>query len=69
MKKQISPLHLFLGLCTVVCCSNTSLAIDLDETTRTIPLDSSGSTVILTPDLNFYIIGPYLQMGRVGLGG
>jgi len=42
MKKQISPLHLFLGLCTVVCCSNTSLAIDLDETTRTIPLDSSG---------------------------
>ena len=50
MKKQISPLQLFLGLCTVVCCSNTSLAIDLDETTRTIPLDSSGSTVILTPE-------------------
>ena len=50
MKKQISPIHLFLGLCTVVCCSNTSLAIDLDETTRTIPLDSSGSTVILTPE-------------------
>jgi len=50
MKKQISPLHLFLGLCTVVSCSNTSLAIDLDETTRTIPLDSSGSTVILTPE-------------------
>jgi len=50
MKKQISPIHLFLGLCTVVCCSNTSVAIDLDETTRTIPLDSSGSTVILTPE-------------------
>lgn len=50
MKKQISPIHLFLGFCTVVSCSNTSLAIDLDETTRTIPLDSSGSTVILTPE-------------------
>lgn len=50
MKKQISLIHLFLGLCTVVSCSNPSLAIDLDETTRTIPLDSSGSTVILTPE-------------------
>jgi photosystem II cytochrome c550 len=50
MKKQISPVHFVLGLCTIVSCSTTSLAIDLDETTRTIPLDSSGSTVILTPE-------------------
>jgi len=50
MKKQISPIQLFLGLCTVISCSHTALAIDLDETTRTIPLDSSGSTVILTPE-------------------
>ena len=50
MKKQISSIKLILGLFTIVCFSNTSLAIDLDETTRTIPLDSSGSTVILTPE-------------------
>jgi photosystem II cytochrome c550 len=50
MKKQISPIHFFLGLCTVISCSSSSIAIDLDETTRTIPLDSSGSTVILTPE-------------------
>jgi photosystem II cytochrome c550 len=50
MKKQISPVHFVLGLCTIMSCSATVLAIDLDETTRTIPLDSSGSTVILTPE-------------------
>nr|YP_009420265.1 photosystem II cytochrome c550 [Cryptomonas curvata]ASO75753.1 photosystem II cytochrome c550 [Cryptomonas curvata] len=50
MKKQISFMHFVLGLCAIISCSNTSLAIDLDETTRTIPLDSSGSTVILTPE-------------------
>jgi len=50
MTKQISPVHFVLGLCTIVSCSTAALAIDLDETTRTIPLDSSGSTVILTPE-------------------
>ena len=50
MKKQISPIYFFLGLCTAFSCSSPSVAIDLDETTRTIPLDSSGSTVILTPE-------------------
>jgi photosystem II cytochrome c550 len=50
MKKQISPVHFVLGLCTIMSCSTTALAIELDETTRTIPLDSSGSTVILTPE-------------------
>jgi photosystem II cytochrome c550 len=50
MKKQPSAIHFVLGLCAIMSCSTTSLAIDLDETTRTIPLDSSGSTVILTPE-------------------
>lgn len=50
MTKQISPMQFVLGLCAIVSCSTAALAIDLDETTRTIPLDSSGSTVILTPE-------------------
>ncbi len=50
MNKQNSPLYFLLGMCTLVFCSSTALAIDLDETTRTVPLDSSGSTVILTPE-------------------
>lgn len=50
MKKQISPVNFLLGLSMVVSCATTAMAIDLDETTRTIPLDSSGSTVILTPE-------------------
>jgi photosystem II cytochrome c550 len=50
MTKQISPVHFVLGLCVIMSCSTATLAIDLDETTRTIPLDSSGSTVILTPE-------------------
>jgi len=50
MKKQIFPIHLLLGICTIFFYSNSSFAIDLDETTRTIPLDSSGSTVTLTPE-------------------
>jgi photosystem II cytochrome c550 len=50
MTKQISPVQFVLGLCTIISCSTSALAIDLDETTRTIPLDSSGSTVILTPE-------------------
>lgn len=50
MKKQISPLNFLLGLSLIASCSTAAVAIDLDETTRTIPLDSSGSTVILTPE-------------------
>jgi photosystem II cytochrome c550 len=50
MKKQLSPIYALLGLFTILSCSTSSLAIDLDETTRTVPLDSSGSTVILTPE-------------------
>jgi len=50
MKKQIVPIHLLFGIFTIILYSNSSFAIDLDETTRTIPLDSSGSTVTLTPE-------------------
>jgi photosystem II cytochrome c550 len=50
MKIQISPKSLFLGLIAILSFSATSSAIDLDENTRTVPLDSSGTTVILTPE-------------------
>jgi photosystem II cytochrome c550 len=50
MKKQLLLIHFLSGIFTILFCSNVSFAIDLDETTRTIPLDSSGSTVILTPE-------------------
>ncbi len=50
MKIQISTKYLLLSLTTLLCFSNTSLAIDLDENTRTVPLDSSGTTVTLTPE-------------------
>jgi photosystem II cytochrome c550 len=50
MIKQTSPISLIFGLCAVFCVTNTAMAIDLDENTRTVPLDSSGSTVILTPE-------------------
>jgi len=48
MKIQISVKHLLLGLTTIVCLATASFAIDLDENTRTVPLDSSGTTVVLT---------------------
>jgi photosystem II cytochrome c550 len=50
MKIQISTKHFLLGLTAMLCFSHASFAIDLDENTRTVPLDSSGSTVILTPE-------------------
>ena len=50
MKIQISVKHLLLGLTTIVCFATASFAIDLDENTRTVPLDSSGTTVVLTPE-------------------
>jgi photosystem II cytochrome c550 len=50
MKIQVSPRSLFLGFLAILSFSTTSLAIDLDENTRTIPLDSSGTTVTLTPE-------------------
>jgi photosystem II cytochrome c550 len=50
MKKQFTALSIILGLCLVFSSSTIVSAIDLDETTRTVPLDSSGSTVTLTPE-------------------
>ncbi len=50
MKIQISPKPLSLSFIILLSFSAASLAIDLDENTRTVPLDSSGTTVILTPE-------------------
>ena len=50
MLKQISSLTLLLGFCAMFYITSPALAIDLDENSRTIPLDSSGSTIILTPE-------------------
>jgi photosystem II cytochrome c550 len=50
MKIQVSPKSLFLSCATLISFSTASFAIDLDENTRTIPLDSSGTTVTLTPE-------------------
>ena len=50
MLKQISSLTLLLGFCAMFSITSPALAIDLDENSRTIPLDSSGSTIILTPE-------------------
>lgn len=50
MKIRISPKSLFLGFIILLSFSTISFAIDLDENTRTVPLDSSGTTVILTPE-------------------
>lgn len=50
MKKQFNALSIIIGLCIAFSSSNIASAIDLDETTRTVPLDSSGSTVTLTPE-------------------
>jgi photosystem II cytochrome c550 len=50
MVKKLSTLSIALGLCLTFSINSPAIAIDLDETTRTVPLDSSGSTVILTPE-------------------
>ena len=50
MLKRSSWLAALLGLLTVVSTSTHTYAIELDEATRTVPLESSGRTVILTPE-------------------
>lgn len=50
MKKQFNALSIIVGLYLAFSCSIVASAIDLDETTRTVPLDSSGSTITLTPE-------------------
>nr|YP_010335942.1 photosystem II cytochrome c550 [Tsunamia transpacifica]QUE27833.1 PsbV [Tsunamia transpacifica]UNJ14348.1 photosystem II cytochrome c550 [Tsunamia transpacifica] len=39
-----------LSLIVYSCSLNTAYAIELDEATRTLPLNSSGSTVVFTPE-------------------
>jgi len=42
---------IFVSLLTVTCFNSTmALAIELDEASRTIPFDSTGKTVVLTPE-------------------
>jgi photosystem II cytochrome c550 len=50
MKKSVFPLNIAIGLLFAISSVNSVSAIDLDENTRTVPLDSSGTTVILTPE-------------------
>lgn len=50
MLKRFSTLTLILGIALISFVSNPVQANDLDENTRTVPLDSSGTTVILTPE-------------------
>lgn len=50
MKTRFLPLNIALGVLFTISSLNSVSAIDLDENTRTVPLDSSGTTVILTPE-------------------
>ena len=50
MLKKLSNLNIILGILLVSFVVSPVHAIDLDENTRTVPLDSSGTTVILTPE-------------------
>jgi photosystem II cytochrome c550 len=50
MHKRLSSFNPLLGLLALALSSTSVYAIDLDENTRTVPLDSSGTTVILTPE-------------------
>lgn len=50
MLKKLSTLNIILGALVLCFASQSVHANDLDENTRTVPLDSSGTTVILTPE-------------------
>ena len=50
MKQRFSSINIALGLLFAISSVTSVSAIDLDENTRTVPLDSSGTTVILTPE-------------------
>jgi photosystem II cytochrome c550 len=50
MFKKINFLSLILGIFCITSLSSSVSAIELDDNTRTIPLDSAGTTVILTPE-------------------
>ena len=38
------------ALCATLLSSSSAYALDLDESTRSVPLDQSGTTVVLTPE-------------------
>jgi len=50
MLKKYSQLFSFVFLCIFGISVTTASAIDLDEATRTIAADSSGKTMVLTPE-------------------
>ena len=50
MKKSVFSLNIAIGVLFAISSVSSVSAIDLDENTRTVPLDSSGRTVILTPE-------------------
>lgn len=50
MLKKYSPLFSFVFFCIFSIFVTTASAIDLDEATRTIVVDGSGKTIILTPE-------------------
>lgn len=50
MLRKISSFAFLVGVIYTLFSSNSVSAIDLDENTRTIPLDNSGTTVVLTTD-------------------
>ena len=50
MLKRFSNLTIILGMILISFASTPAQANELDENTRTVPLDSSGTTVILTPE-------------------
>jgi photosystem II cytochrome c550 len=50
MLKRFSNLTIILGMILISFVSTPAQANELDENTRTVPLDSSGTTVILTPE-------------------
>lgn len=50
MLKRFSTLNLVLGMLLISFLSSPANASELDENTRTVPLDSAGTTVILTPE-------------------
>lgn len=50
MFKKFNFLSLILGVFCISFLATSVNAIELDENTRTVPLDSAGTTVILTPE-------------------
>nr|YP_010338026.1 photosystem II cytochrome c550 [Timspurckia oligopyrenoides]UNJ17611.1 photosystem II cytochrome c550 [Timspurckia oligopyrenoides] len=50
MLKRFFWLPCIISFCICLSAANQAIAVDLDEATRTIPLEASGTTVTLTPE-------------------